>query len=415
MFVRRVSMPIIAGFLLAALHAQAEAENLITFDNRSGQPALVKLIGPISQQIAVPTGRTRTVTVPPGTYHIKTRYGRPGRYQYSKGDAFAVEQTTTTRKHITITLHEVVNGNYDKIPITEAEFSGARTSTGRAPSPRATTRHGVKIIGPSAAVAELESTPSRFEASDSDPQDWPPRTPLPKSDHQPGNISVGDAKERVIAVLGKPRGSSGSPENESLLYGNGWVDVTNGVVSSVHLRQPVSRQQMERERQQAERERLELQRELAARRAANARSNTSSDGVVIVGVESSPRAPQPRPAGESGEPFDDIVSDPIELTDEWVAKTLRSSFGYENEVVDLTILSQRRPGRQVVCTFTADLRPRYATSIPGASSYSGPVKGTFTLTPRGNAVGFAMEYKSTVGKMKHTVTNNGTIKERWNR
>lgn len=97
-------------------------ENTVTFDNQSGEPALVKLVGPTYREIQVPTGTKRSVTAGGGRYHIKVRYGPPGKYHYAKGEEFTVTETATTRSEITITLHKVVAGNYDSRPISEDEF-----------------------------------------------------------------------------------------------------------------------------------------------------------------------------------------------------------------------------------------------------------------------------------------------------
>jgi hypothetical protein len=97
----------------------------ITFDNKSGQPALAKLIGPTRRAIEVPDGQDRTVGAAGGQYYILTRYGSdPAHYTYSKGDAFTVVQTRRGYSVIRITLHTVVNGNYHTNPISAAEFDG---------------------------------------------------------------------------------------------------------------------------------------------------------------------------------------------------------------------------------------------------------------------------------------------------
>ena len=54
---------------------------------------------------------------------IKVRYGVRGEYHYTKGQEFTVDETTTTTSKITITLHKVVNGNYESTPSNEQEFS----------------------------------------------------------------------------------------------------------------------------------------------------------------------------------------------------------------------------------------------------------------------------------------------------
>jgi hypothetical protein len=99
--------------------------NQITFDNRSGNNAVVKLVGPSGVVVHVPSNQGRTVNVAPGTYVILVRYGDDaGSYSYSKGRAFSVEQVGNMYSVITITLHPVLGGNYETRPISAAEFNG---------------------------------------------------------------------------------------------------------------------------------------------------------------------------------------------------------------------------------------------------------------------------------------------------
>ena len=106
----------------AAGHTQVPSAT-ITFNNRSGETALVKLIGPSKLTAEVPTGQTRTVNAAGGQYYIVTRYGQSAdRYTYAKGDPFQVTQTPTQHSVITITLHKVVNGNYATHPVSAQEF-----------------------------------------------------------------------------------------------------------------------------------------------------------------------------------------------------------------------------------------------------------------------------------------------------
>ena len=116
--VATVMMAIVLG-LCTASYAQ---DSTITFDNQSGEPALVKLIGPTPREAEVlATGKT-TVTVGPGLYHIRVRYGTEGKYRYTKGEEFDVTESSTTRPQITITLHKVPQGNYETDPITSEDF-----------------------------------------------------------------------------------------------------------------------------------------------------------------------------------------------------------------------------------------------------------------------------------------------------
>lgn len=117
----------IVVLLVPALVCQGGTDNTVTFDNQSGQPAIVKLVGPTPREVEVPVGQMRTVAASAGQYHIKTRYGTPDRYRYTKGDEFVVKDTATTRSRITITLHKVVDGNYDSDPICAEDFEASET------------------------------------------------------------------------------------------------------------------------------------------------------------------------------------------------------------------------------------------------------------------------------------------------
>src|SRR5438046_7486651 len=104
----------LSALLLTATIAQSQtARATITFDNQSGQLALVKVMVPSNRQVTVPNNQRRTVKVVGGSYYILTRYGaKKEDYTYSKGDRFNVTQTRTRYSIITITLHKVVDGNY---------------------------------------------------------------------------------------------------------------------------------------------------------------------------------------------------------------------------------------------------------------------------------------------------------------
>lgn len=111
------------GVDVLARESQKEpSPNTVTFDNQSGEPALVKLVGPTSRSVEVPTGKQETVTAAAGRYFIMVRYGTPGQYHYRKGDEFTVTQSVAMRSDITITLHKVMGGTNETHPISEAEF-----------------------------------------------------------------------------------------------------------------------------------------------------------------------------------------------------------------------------------------------------------------------------------------------------
>jgi len=125
-----VYLPLVlcAGLLLGGGAARASAQdyvNSITFQNHSGEDAVVKLVGPVRWAVPVPNATDRTVHVPAGNYYIVTRYcNQPGNCTYTKGDPFTVVQTETQYSQILITLHKVPNGNYRTQPANEAEFDG---------------------------------------------------------------------------------------------------------------------------------------------------------------------------------------------------------------------------------------------------------------------------------------------------
>ena len=108
--------------VFCACAVSAFAQNEVFFDNQSGEPSLVKLVGPTSKDVEVPTGAKVGVSASAGRYTLKARYGTPGQYRYTKGDDFEVKETASTQSVITITLHKVLGGNYDSKPISAGEF-----------------------------------------------------------------------------------------------------------------------------------------------------------------------------------------------------------------------------------------------------------------------------------------------------
>ena len=122
----------LAFTILLGISPALAQENTVTFDNQSGEPALVKLVGPSNTVVEVPTGGKRTVSASAGQYHIRVRYGTPGRYRYARGDNFNITETTTQKSEISITLHKVIGGNYGTRTISEEDFgsgSGAKSGT----------------------------------------------------------------------------------------------------------------------------------------------------------------------------------------------------------------------------------------------------------------------------------------------
>ncbi|HOW98855.1 MAG TPA: hypothetical protein P5567_10815 [Kiritimatiellia bacterium] len=56
-------------------------------------------------------------------------------------------------------------------------------------------------------------------------------------DHSPAapEVAVGDSRERVVDILGKPRGTTLVGGQEILIYSNGQVIIENGVAASVEI------------------------------------------------------------------------------------------------------------------------------------------------------------------------------------
>ncbi len=121
----RVPLVLVAIILTALNSFSALAASRVAFDNQSGSPALVKLVGPTGLSVSVENGTKESISVAPGHYFIRIRYGRLGGYSFSKGDEFDVKETATKSPDIAITLHKVVAGNYGSEVISQAEFDGA--------------------------------------------------------------------------------------------------------------------------------------------------------------------------------------------------------------------------------------------------------------------------------------------------
>ena len=118
---------VLAAFAVAALAPLLAGERpSITFQNRSGDDAVVRLAGPTSTLVTVVDSTSRTVDLAGGTYRMFVRYGSAGKYRYTKGKSFTVYEGSDGVDRITITLHKVVGGNYSTSPSSAAEFAAAR-------------------------------------------------------------------------------------------------------------------------------------------------------------------------------------------------------------------------------------------------------------------------------------------------
>lgn len=109
--------------IIQAPVAEGAEKNSLTLINQSGDNALVKLVGPSRMTVEVPNGSSRTVKIAGGTYVIYVRYGTPGKYRYTKGESFQIEETYSSYTEASLTLHGVVNGNYHSEGSSESEFN----------------------------------------------------------------------------------------------------------------------------------------------------------------------------------------------------------------------------------------------------------------------------------------------------
>ncbi len=123
---------IICLFFLVILNASTifGQNNMITFDNQSGEQAVVNLIGPSSKIVVVPKGSRQSVNAKPGSYYIEVRYGTKRNTPYIKGEKFIITESGTENSSKTITLHKVVAGNDNSHPIIETKSKGSGDTGG---------------------------------------------------------------------------------------------------------------------------------------------------------------------------------------------------------------------------------------------------------------------------------------------
>ncbi len=100
--------------------------SIVTFDNQTADPAVVRLVGPTGGEVFVPNGNRNSIhRVAGGSYIIYVRYGNPGAYRYSAGDRFEVQDSGRSYSQTMITLHTVPSGNYRSRVSSEDEFNRA--------------------------------------------------------------------------------------------------------------------------------------------------------------------------------------------------------------------------------------------------------------------------------------------------
>jgi len=124
--IRQITVLMVIIFIYTLLIRCAEAaseENGLTFINKSGEDALVKLVGPSKRVVKVENGKEQRVEIASGSYYIYVRYGEQGHYRYARGEKFKIDNVVSGYVEAELTLHGVVNGNYVVGPSSEEEFN----------------------------------------------------------------------------------------------------------------------------------------------------------------------------------------------------------------------------------------------------------------------------------------------------
>ncbi len=173
----------------------ATPPNTVTFDNQSGERALVKLVGPSSQAAAVQNGKRATVHAAAGDYYIMVQYGNESEgYRFTKGDPFTVTQTRTQYSAITITLHPVLAGNYETEPISREEFERAQVAEGARGEAQGAKR-GLAPATPVPVSVEEDETTTGLPKTGTG-KDGAPMVLIPK-----GEFWMGTSKEEMAKVF----------------------------------------------------------------------------------------------------------------------------------------------------------------------------------------------------------------------
>jgi len=247
---KKCGLKLLVSIFFVALNLWAVPQNIyakdnpntITFDNQSGEDALVKLIGPTKRAVKVSNRETQIVNVAAGKYYILTRYGsKPVQYRYSKGKPFTVTQTATQYSIITITLHKVIGGNYPTHKISGKDFDNAQVTSQEA-APRVGTLKPVlpppKIPSPPPKIdlSKVNLPPPKIDLSKINLP--PPKIDLPKINLHPPkinfpkiqsppvkitptakNVKEGRKSEPVVSGL---KTTSSSKENPNTVSGPNW-------------------------------------------------------------------------------------------------------------------------------------------------------------------------------------------------
>jgi hypothetical protein len=84
--------------------AQQLPDNIITLDNQSSDPAVVKILGPTTRAIDLPASEKRMLKVAAGNYDVILRYGRDAiSYRYVRANSFSIDDSASFQR-VSITL-----------------------------------------------------------------------------------------------------------------------------------------------------------------------------------------------------------------------------------------------------------------------------------------------------------------------
>jgi hypothetical protein len=127
--VRSISklLPGLSLLLVLTSHVRADTRHTLTIDNQGQEAVAVRLTGPTSSLLEIPSGSNQTITIQPGSYQTYVRYGRPGAYVYVRGQRFTVTKRDSGAR---ITLRTPVPDSCADCQGSEEEFNGeTRNST----------------------------------------------------------------------------------------------------------------------------------------------------------------------------------------------------------------------------------------------------------------------------------------------
>lgn len=120
--IKAVIIAILISCFVLPTAVSAFERNRITFINKSGMDALVKLVGPRRYVVLVEDSESETIRIYGGTYHVFVRYDEGSRFRYAKGEQFQIEDSAYSFTEASLTLHGVINGNYSIENISQDAF-----------------------------------------------------------------------------------------------------------------------------------------------------------------------------------------------------------------------------------------------------------------------------------------------------